>query len=137
MVNLASSEAERIREWVDANCRHLDLVASWETLLGIYDTLRFIDPINDEIRMNEFRDIIQEINKFLTRMRRGLLGVSDYQGAIDFLALHVDTKDPSSIKTRSSLAYNKLRQGWVMQAGRYFMNEQAESSQDERKDEDE
>jgi hypothetical protein len=116
MPSLAWSEPVILENWIDQETRHLDLVASWETLLNVYEVLSFLDPINDEIRLTEFKDIIAETNKFLSRMRKGMKTIKDLDSAIEFLKKQADTKDVNQIKTRSTLAYNKLRQRWVVQS---------------------
>ena len=122
MKNLALSESDYLANWADENTRHLDLVASWETLLSVYDVLQFIDPINDEIRLSEFKWIIGEINKFLTRMKSGLDKTSGVDAAVEYLKRYADTKDTTSIKARRELAYNKLKQRWVMQSINALLN---------------
>lgn len=116
MQNLVWSEKEILLGWVEDNCRHLDLIASWDELVFIYEQMKFLDEINDSIRLSEFKEIVQEVNKFLTRMRTGLNTCTDLEGAIEFLKKHVDVKDVSSIKTRSQLAAHRSKQQWVIQA---------------------
>ena len=110
-----SNEAAIIEQWVEHETRHLDLVASWETLCSVYDVLRFIDPISDKDRLIEFKWIITEINKFLTRVRNKTATMHSINAVVDFLKKNANSQPQVDIKTRESLALNKLRQQWVMQ----------------------
>jgi hypothetical protein len=110
------SESTVLAEWAERECRHLDLIASWEILLSVYEVLGFDGPGNDEQRLTEFKTVITELNKFLTRMRNGLAKTKDIDAAIEFLAGAANTSDLNAVKTRASVAYNKLKQRWVMQS---------------------
>lgn len=116
MQNSAWSEKDLLIAWVEDNCRHLDLIASWDELVYIYEQMKFLDVMNDDIRLSEFKEIIQETNKFLTRMQTGLRTCHDFESAIMFLKKYADTRDVGSIRTRAQLSYNRLRQQWVVQA---------------------
>ena len=110
MPNSVWSEKDLLTAWVEDNCRHLDLIASWDELVYIYDQLHFLDEINDAIRLDEFKAIIIETNKFLTRMKTGLLSCADLSTALEFLKKQADTKDIGTIRTRAQIAYNRERQ---------------------------
>lgn len=110
------SESTVLAEWASRECTHLDLIASWETLMAAYEVLGFTGPDSDEERLSEFKTIIGELNKFLTRMRRGLESAKSVEDAIEFLVGHANTTDTHTIKTRPSIAYNKLKQQWIRQS---------------------
>lgn len=110
------TESVILAEWVEMECEHLDLIASWETLLSVYQTLGFQGPDSDDLRLAEFKTIITEVNKFLTRMRNGLSKVSSAEDAISFLMSHAGTADVNTVRTRPSVAYNKLKQRWILMA---------------------
>jgi hypothetical protein len=110
------SESVVLADWADKECRHLDLVASWEVLLSAYDFLGFTDEIADEVRLAEFKTVIGEMNKFLTRMRNGLMKTRDIDDAVAFLTQHANTADMNNVKGRASVAYNKLKQRWIGQS---------------------
>lgn len=110
------SEKQYLEEWAERETVHLDFVASWETLLDVYKTLAFIDPINDEIRMTEFRWIVGETNKFLTRMHTSLMKAKDIEAAVTYLQKAFNTKEASEVKDRKTLAYSKLKQQWISRA---------------------
>lgn len=116
MQNSALSETEKLHNWAFANTQHRDLVASWEELLVVYDNLRFTDPVSDELRMIEFKDIIGEVNKFLTKTRKALLDVQSVDAALGYLQSVAFIKDSTQIKTRKALAYQKLKQQWIFSA---------------------
>jgi hypothetical protein len=107
------SKSTVLAEWAERECRHLDLIASWETLTSIYETLRFTGPDNDDTRLAEFKTVITELNKFLTRMKNGLSNAKSIEESIEFLSSHSNTTDMNGVRTRSSVAYNKLKQRWI------------------------
>ena len=110
------SESTILAEWAERECRHLDLIASWETLLSVYETLGFQGPDSDEVRLTEFKAVITETNKFLTRMKNGLARTTNIDDAIEFLSTHANTSDMNGVRTRPNIAYNKLKQRWISQS---------------------
>jgi hypothetical protein len=110
------SDSVVLAEWAERECRHLDLIASWEILLSAYDVLGFSDEIADEQRLVEFKFVIGELNKFLTRMRNGLRQTKNIDDAIAFLTRHANTADMNNVNGRPSVAYNKLKQRWIGQS---------------------
>ena len=120
MPRQAWSSEDLLTKWVIEQTRHLDLVASWETLLDVYATLGFTDPINDNSRLDEFKWIIRETNKFLTRLRNGLNKAKDFEAARDYLSEQYLASSQTSITTRQMLAYHKLKQRWTAQAINYL-----------------
>ena len=122
MPNSVWSEKDLLTFWIEDNCRHLDLIASWDELVYIYEHMKFIDEINDSMRLDEFKSIIVETNRFLTRMKTGLLSCADLSSAIEYLKTQADTKDMGAIKTRPQVAYNRQRQQWVVQAIKVLSN---------------
>lgn len=122
MTSLGWSESDTLAEWADREFRHLDLIASWETLLAVYDALNFIGPDNDEARLSEFKTVITELNKFLTRMKNGLAKTKDIESAVEYLSQHASTADMNQVRTRPSIAYNKLKQQWIAQSISVLIN---------------
>lgn len=116
MPNSDWSESLVLAEWAERECRHLDLIASWETLLVVYEVLGFRGPEDDLAKLGEFKLVIAELNKFLTRMRNGLAKVNTIEDAAEYLLSHSNTSDMNLVKTRPSIAYNKLKQQWVSQS---------------------
>ena len=110
------SDSILLAEWADQECRHIDLIASWETLLSVYQVLGFSGPDTDDAKLTEFKQIITEMNRFLTRMRSGLVKSQTPDDAIEFLMSHVYATEMGSIKNRQNIAYNKLKQRWIIQS---------------------
>lgn len=105
-----------LHDWIDAETRPLDVVASWESLCDAYRALEFSDPISDTVRLEEFKWIIKEMNKFLTRMRTKLMPCREIDDAIQALLESFTPTGKVTIEGRRSLAYQKLRQRWITQA---------------------
>lgn len=107
-------EKNALHDWVENECRALDVVASWETLCDVYRTLEFNDPLSDAMRMEEFKWIISEMNKHLSRARRKLLSCADPESMREALTkMFVSTE--AKVSNRMDLTYHKLRQMWVSQ----------------------
>lgn len=109
----STNEAELLHGWVDRETRPLDLIASWETLTSVYETLRFADKLTDDQRIGEFKWIIRELNKFLTRQRTRLMSCQDIPAAMDSLKESFTPTGKVTIETRQAVAYHKLRQQWI------------------------
>ncbi|WP_299315073.1 hypothetical protein [uncultured Halomonas sp.] len=128
------SETTILADWAEQECRHLDLIASWETLLTLYEVLGFMGPDNDEDRLAEFKQVIGELNKFLTRMKNGLKGTRDISDAIEFLAGHANTVDMNAVRTRATVAYNKMKQQWIAQSVSVLQMAQANNAEEGERD---
>ena len=131
MLNSAWSESDLLAAWSENETRHLDLVASWEAMLSIYDQLGFQDTLTDSLRLTEYKWIITEINKFLTRTRTALHKTRTLQDAIDYLQSQLNTRDTNMIKERQQLAFQKLRQQWVLTSIHTLMAQQEQLRQQE------
>lgn len=112
-MNALASTNKQFATWIDEECRHLDLVASWTTLNEQYEQCKFTDNISDQMRLQEFKQVIKETNKFLTRMRNALSRVADVDSAIEVLGKQFDSKDTENIIERWQLLYNMLKQSWI------------------------
>lgn len=108
-------ETTFLNGWIDRSTQHIDLVASWERLVGIYDQLSFVDLLTDETRMCEFGDIVREVNRFLTKMRKTLSTAKDIDAAITVLSESYGVGRNVTITTRQSIAFQKLKQQWIAQ----------------------
>lgn len=105
-----------VGHWIEENTRQLDVVASWENLLGAYDALRFTDPMTDTQRLEEFQWIIKTMNSFLTKMRSKLNSCKkDLLLMKEVLIGSFTPTGHVNLESRKSLAYQKLRQMWVSQ----------------------
>lgn len=107
-------EKDALHDWVENETRALDVVASWETLCDVYRTLEFNDPLSDAMRMEEFKWIIGEMNKHLSRARSRLLTCTDPESMKEALS-KMFTSEQAKVLDRRSLTYHKLRQMWVSQ----------------------
>lgn len=105
-----------ISDWAEANCRHLDVVASWETLCDVYATLKFEDPLTDMERLEEFKWIIAEVNKFLTRQRNTLRSCKTFEAAVEKLKDAMVPQGRVFLDTRKQIVYHKLRIRWLTMA---------------------
>lgn len=113
-----SSNNSWLAQYIEHETRHLDLVASWERLVAIYESMHFVDEMTDRIRLEEFKWIIRETNKFLTRCRNQLqtpVKNGNPMGVINYLMSQYSTKDSTNIDTRQALVYSKLKQDWIYQ----------------------
>lgn len=108
-------EASYLNHWIDESTRHIDLVASWERLVGIYNQLSFIDALTDQVRMEEFGDIVKEVNRFLTRMRKSLSTAKDIEAAIELMGESYCVGRNVVVNTRQAIAFQKLKQQWIAQ----------------------
>jgi len=105
-------EKDALHDWVEEECRALDVVASWETLCDVYRTLEFNDPLSDAMKMEEFKWIIGEMNNHLSRARKKLLNCTDPDSMMETLQ-NMFVSTGAKISNRMDLTYHKLRQMWV------------------------
>lgn len=128
-------EKDFLHDWVENETRALDVVASWETLCDVYRTLEFNDPLSDAMRMEEYKWIIGEMNKHLSRARKKLLTCTDPMSMKEVLTnMFISTE--AKVSNRMDLTYHKLRQMWVSQmiANLEAMMETMEEEQNGRTD---
>ena len=109
-------EKSLLNDWVDVETRHIDVVASWESLCAAYDTLRFTDPLSDDERLGEFKWITHQMNGFLSKMRTKLLSCKDREAMIEVLQSSFSPTGKMELDQRRALAYQKLKQQWVKSA---------------------
>lgn len=105
--------AGSLREWIEEETRHIDVVASWESLNDTYDTLRFADPLSDAERLEEYKWIVQQMNSFLSKMRTRLLSCRDLEAMVEMLGTSFTPVGKVDLSARRALVYQKLRQQWV------------------------
>ena len=123
-------EKDALHDWIENECRALDVVASWETLCDVYRTLEFNDPLSDAMRMEEYKWIIGEMNKHLSRARKKLLSCPDPESMqAELSKMFVSTE--AKVSNRMDLTYHKLRQMWI---GRMLM--QLETMEEQMKEEE-
>jgi hypothetical protein len=102
-----------IRDWIDEETRHIDVVASWESLCDTYDALRFTDQLSDAERLEEYKGIVQQMNAFLSKIKTKLLSCKDMEAMIEMLGASFTPTGKVELSTRRSLVYQKLRQQWI------------------------
>ena len=102
-----------VRDWVEEETRHIDVVASWESLCDTYETLRFTDPLSDAERLDEFKWIVQQMNAFLTKVRSRLLTCKDQDAMMEVLGISMTPVGKVELGTRKALVYQKLKQQWL------------------------
>lgn len=108
-------ETTFLNSWIDRSTQHIDMVASWERLVDIYSQLRFIDSLTDQDRMTEFGDIVREVNRFLSKMRKKLSTANDIDSAMMLLSESYGVGRNVVINTRQGIAFQKLKQQWIAQ----------------------
>lgn len=106
--------AGSIREWVEDETTHVDVITSWEVLNDTYDMLRLTDPLSDAERLEEYKWIVQQVNSFLSKMRTKLLSCKDVDSMIECLAATMTPAGKVELSTRRALVYQKLRQQWIV-----------------------
>ena len=111
-VDSSSIQKDALHDWIVEETRALDVVASWETLCDVYRTLEFNDPLSDSMRMEEYKWIIGEMNKHLSRARKKLLTCKDPSSMKEVLE-GMFTSTDAVVSNRMNLTYHKLRQLWV------------------------
>lgn len=109
-----SFRQDDLHDWIDVQTTHLDVVASWENLCLTYDELRFSDSMTDTARLDEYKWIIKEMNKFLSRIRTRLMKCKNLSTAKIVLEENLIPQGQVNLSDRKSLAYHKLRQQWIM-----------------------
>lgn len=108
-----SESRDPLHDLVERETIHLDVVASWESLCDTYDALRFSDPITDTDRLEEFKWIIAEMNKFLSRMKTSMMRCKTPEAMVEFLRQNQFPTGKVTLEKRRALAFQKLRQRWI------------------------
>ena len=109
-------ETSFLKEWTEHNCQQVDLISSWSELVGVYKHLEFIDDINDEQRIKEFKHVIRETNRLLTRVKNTLTTCLTIQDAIDYLGTQFAPSRNSDVTDRQDVAYQALKQRFLRQS---------------------
>lgn len=103
-----------VDEWIISETEQLDLITNWEEMLSVYDAMRFHDELTDSEKIEEFKWIITQTNKFMTIIRKSLLNCQDLESMIDYLKERIVPKGDINLQDRKALAFQKLRQRWVL-----------------------
>lgn len=102
-----------IKDWIESETRHIDVIASWESLCDTYDALRFTDHLSDAERLEEYKWIVQQMNSFLTKIRTKLLSCKDLEAMVEALKASYTPAGKIDLSARRALVYQKLRQRWM------------------------
>lgn len=102
-----------LRDWIESETMHIDVIASWESLYDTYESMKFTDVLSDEERLDEFKWIVQQMNSFLTKMRSKLLTCKDMEAMVSLLRKTYIPNGKVELGTRKALVYQKLRQQWI------------------------
>lgn len=108
-------ESSWLGDFVHEQTRALDVVASWGSLCDTYRALEFSDPLNDATRLEEFKWIIKQMNSFLTKQRTKLNSCRDLDSMVEYLRNSFSPEGKVNLDQRKALAYQKLRQVWILQ----------------------
>lgn len=120
----------QLHDWIDKETLPLDLVASWEVLCDTYDSLRFSDELTDSQRLEEFKWIIHQTNKFLSSIRKKLITVEDHEAALSILRGSIVPKGEQQINERKALVYQTMRQRWILMEIQMIQEMQAKEQQE-------
>lgn len=99
----------------------VDMITSWTVLCDVYKQLAFIDQLTDEERIAEFKKVVKEINRFLTRARSGMLSARTDTDVVDWLIEETKPKPQANYDHRYQIAFYKLKQEWLTQQLRKYV----------------
>lgn len=105
-----------LQEWADRNCRPVDLISSWTELVSVYKHLEFVDGLNDEQRIKEFKHVVRETNRLLTRVKNTLTTCLSIKDAIEYLSTQFAPSRNSDVTDRQDVAYQALKQRFLRQS---------------------
>lgn len=110
-------DKSQLHDLVDEETTHVDVVASWENLCGVYEALRFTDSISDGERLEEFKWITQQMNSFLSKMRTKLMSCNTEDAMMALLRESYFPAGKVELPDRKALAFQVLRQRWITRMG--------------------
>lgn len=105
---------DALTSWLLQETEHIDLVASWEELCQTYRTMEFVDEINDQTRIEEFKWIVKEVNRFLTAIRKKLLTCESIEAVMDVLHQNFIPAGKVNLDSRKAMAFQKHKQQWIL-----------------------
>lgn len=108
------TEKDDLHDLIEIQTTPVDIIASWENLCTVYDTLRFVDDINDAMRLEEFKWIVKEMNKHLSRAKTKLMKCEDPESAKMSMINMMSQNGQMNLTSRREIAYQKLKQIWIM-----------------------
>lgn len=102
-----------LTQWIMRETQHIDLVASWEELCQTYRSMEFVDAVNDQTRIEEFKWIVKEVNRFLTNIRKKLLSCQSIDSVKAVLHQNFVPEGKVKLETRRDLVFQKHKQRWI------------------------
>lgn len=119
-------DKSQLHDLVDEETTHVDVVASWENLCGVYEALKFTDAITDGERLEEFKWITQQMNSFLSKMRTKLMSCSTAEAMMSLLEKSYFPAGKVELPDRKALAFQVLKQRWITKVRHrlYMMDEE-------------
>lgn len=109
-------ETTFLAEWTERNCQPVDLISSWTELVSVYKHLEFVDDLNDEQRIKEFKHVVRETNRLLTRVKNTLATCLSIKDAIEYLSSQFAPSRNSDVTDRQDVAYQALKQRFLRQS---------------------
>lgn len=109
-------ETTFLMEWTERNCQPVDLISSWTELVSVYKHLEFVDDLNDEQRIKEFKHVVRETNRLLTRVKNTLTTCLSIKDAIEYLSSQFAPSRNSDVTDRQDVAYQALKQRFLRQS---------------------
>ena len=111
-----------------------DFQSMWFVLNSKYKALDFHDDISDDIRIGEYKYIVQQLRKYMSNHQEEILNDCDSPemmlDAIDYLL----TKAGEYGNERKEIAYNFIRDDWLMELRNYvnmFLNRNSIEQEEE------
>lgn len=128
-----------LAQLIERETESVDVVASWEQLCFIYRDLGFTDEMTDEMKITEFKWIIKEMNKFLTRERKALESARDEESAFNLLLQDRTPRGELKLDSRKQIVFQKLRQQWFTRVlgsvHQLILTQEQEAQEEEETDE--
>ena len=104
-----TNEASLLHQWAEDRFQPIDLVASWTTLVETYKQLEFLDQLDDEARIKEFKQVTKECNRALTRYRNAVQKCFTIEAAIEYLKSQFKAGRQADVVSRPDIAYQSLK----------------------------
>lgn len=111
-----TNESQFLHEWTEQKCAPVDLISSWTELVSVYKHLEFLDELSDEDRIKEFKHVVRETNRLLTRVRNAVTSAVSIDAAIDYLGSQFSPSRNSDVVSREDVAYQALKQRFLRQS---------------------
>lgn len=133
-----TNEATILFQWAESKFEPVDLIASWNVLTETYKQLEFLDELTDEERIQEFKLVIKEVNRALTRYRKAVQSCYDIGSAIDYLRSQFKAGRQSDVTSRPDICYQSMKVSLLRTCIQEleYMNQQLTMIEEEEEDDD-